>query len=142
MSCLQPCPQPARGDCVDAAGGQFDAVVASEVIEHVSNVPDFCASLVALTRPGGSVVVSTINRTNRSYAVAIIGAEQIMGLLPIGTHQWDRFITPGNRTLSIQDMTPELHPLHEDDELILESTVVSPHPTYSQSFHSELRLHT
>ena len=77
------------------AGATFDAVVASEVIEHVSNVPEFCASLVALTKPGGSLVISTINRTSRSYAVAIIGAEQILGLLPEGTHQWDRFITPG-----------------------------------------------
>lgn len=82
-----------------AAGAQFDAVVASEVIEHVSNVPEFCTSLVALTRPGGSIVVSTINRTNRSYAVAIVGAEQILGILPRGTHQWERFITPGRSTL-------------------------------------------
>lgn len=72
--------------------------MASEVIEHVSNVPEFCASLVALTKPGGSLVISTINRTYRSYAVAIIGAEQIMGLLPKGTHQWERFITPGKRS--------------------------------------------
>lgn len=77
------------------AGAMFDAVVASEVIEHISNVPEFCASLVALTKPGGSLVISTINRTSRSYAVAIIGAEQILGLLPEGTHQWERFITPG-----------------------------------------------
>ena len=84
---------------MDAAGVQFDAVVASEVIEHVSNVPEFCASLAALTRPGGSIVISTINRTNRSYAVAIVGAEQIMGLLPRGTHQWERFITPGEAIL-------------------------------------------
>ena len=81
------------------AGAHFDAVVASEVIEHVSSVPEFCASLVALTRPGGSIVISTINRTNRSYAVAIVGAEQIMGLLPEGTHQWERFVTPGRSTL-------------------------------------------
>ena len=77
------------------AGATFDAVMTSEVIKHVSNVPEFCASLVALTKPGGSLVISTINRTSRSYAVAIIGAEQILGLLPEGTHQWDRFITPG-----------------------------------------------
>ena len=80
------------------AGAEFDAVVASEVIEHVSNIPEFCASLVALTRPGGSTVVSTINRTNRSYAVAIVGAEQIMRLVPKGTHQWERFITPGEHS--------------------------------------------
>ncbi|CAL5228802.1 g12001 [Coccomyxa viridis] len=86
--------QNATAEQLQQQGAHFDAVVASEVIEHVSNVPEFCASLVALTRPGGSIVVSTINRTNRSYAVAIVGAEQIMGLLPKGTHQWERFITP------------------------------------------------
>lgn len=83
------------------AGATFDAVVASEVIEHVSNVPEFCASLVSLTAPGGSLVISTINRTNKSYVVAIVGAEHIMGLLPKGTHQWERFITPGDSLLPI-----------------------------------------
>ena len=83
------------------AGATFDAVVASEVIEHVSNVPEFCASLVSLTKSGGSLVISTLNRTNRSYAVAILGAEHIMGLLPKGTHQWKRFITPGDSLLPL-----------------------------------------
>ena len=73
--------------------------MASEVIEHVSNVPEFCASLVSLAKPGGSLVISTLNRTNTSYAIAIVGAEHIMGLLPKGTHQWERFITPGDSLL-------------------------------------------
>ena len=77
------------------AGLRFDAVVASEVIEHVDSVPGFCASLAALTRPGGGVVISTINRTPRSYALAIVAAEYVLGLVPRGTHQWERFVTPG-----------------------------------------------
>lgn len=77
------------------AGLQFDAVVASEVIEHVENVPEFCRSLATLTRDSGAVVVSTINRTAASYAVAIVGAEYLAQVVPRGTHDWSRFITPG-----------------------------------------------
>ena len=77
------------------AGLQFDVVVASEVIEHVENVPEFCRSLAALTRDSGAVVISTINRTAASYAVAIVGAEYLAQVVPRGTHDWSRFITPG-----------------------------------------------
>ena len=76
-------------------GLRFDAVVASEVIEHVDDVAGFCASLAALAEPGGGVVISTINRTLPSYALAIVAAEYVLGLVPKGTHQWERFITPG-----------------------------------------------
>ena len=82
----------AHGAC---AGRSFDGVIASEVIEHVDGVPAFCAALAGLARPGGGVVVSTISRTQRSYALAILGAEYLLGLVPRGTHQWERFITPG-----------------------------------------------
>ncbi|CAL8470929.1 g10471 [Coccomyxa elongata] len=75
-------------------GLQFDAVVASEVIEHVENVPAFCNSLAALTKDSGAVIISTINRTPASYAVAIVGAEYIAQVVPKGTHDWSRFITP------------------------------------------------
>ena len=77
-------------------GNSFDGVVASEVIEHVDSVPQFCVTLAGLARPGGGVVISTINRTQRSYAVAILAAEYVLGLVPRGTHQWERFITPGD----------------------------------------------
>lgn len=86
-----------------SAGLQFDAVVASEVIEHVENVPQFVKSLVALTRPGGTLVISTINRTAASYALAIVAAEQVLGMVLKGTHKWSKFITPGD--------TPYLHPM-------------------------------
>ena len=61
----------------------------------MDGVPQFCESLSALTKPGGGVVISTINRTQRSYALAIIAAEYVLGLVPKGTHDWQRFITPG-----------------------------------------------
>ncbi len=77
-----------------AAGESYDAVVCLEVVEHVPNVGAFIAMLSKLVRPGGALVLSTINRTIKSYALAIVAAEYILGWLPRGTHQWERFVTP------------------------------------------------
>jgi len=72
-------------------------VVASEVIEHVPDPERFCSSLAGLTVRGkGMAIVSTINRTPRSYAMTILGAERLLRLLPVGTHDWNKFITPGS----------------------------------------------
>jgi len=72
----------------------FDAVVALEVIEHVPDQPGFLCTLAGLLRPGGMVFVSTLNRTLRSLAVAKIGAEYVVRLLPAGTHDWRKFVKP------------------------------------------------
>lgn len=72
----------------------FDLVVSLEVIEHVPDPRAFVATLRHLLAPGGLLVVSTINRTLRSYALAIVGAEYVLRWLPAGTHQWERFVTP------------------------------------------------
>lgn len=77
---------------------QFDAVVCLEVVEHVPDPQAFIATCAALVRPGGLFITSTINRTLRAYALAIIGAEYILRWLPVGTHQWDRFVTPEELT--------------------------------------------
>lgn len=77
-----------------AAGHQFDAVLALEIIEHVADPKGFLSALSKLVRPGGLVIVSTLNRTAQSYALAILGAEYVMRLLPKGTHDWSKFITP------------------------------------------------
>ena len=77
------------------AGRTFDAVIASEVVEHVDDVRQFTKTLGALTRDKGLVVMSTLNRTMRSYLTAIIGAEQISRIIPPGTHTWTKFLTPG-----------------------------------------------
>ncbi len=77
-----------------AAGEVFDFVVCLEVVEHVPDVGAFLKACTALIRPGGMMVLSTINRNLKSYALAIIGAEYILGWLPRGTHQWERFVTP------------------------------------------------
>ena len=77
-----------------AEGAAFPVVTALEVIEHVADPAAFLRLLASLLAPGGLIVVSTLNRTLRSLAVAKIGAEYIARLLPAGTHDWRRFVTP------------------------------------------------
>ncbi len=83
-----------RAETLVDAGEVFDAVLAMEVIEHVPDVPAFIHVAARLARPGGLVLLSTINRTVKSYALAIVGAEYVLRWLPAGTHRWDRFVTP------------------------------------------------
>lgn len=79
-----------------AAGGtRFDAVVALEVIEHVADRARFAAALSACAAPGAAVFLSTLNRTPRSFLMAVVGAEYLLRLLPVGTHDWRMFVTPG-----------------------------------------------
>jgi len=73
---------------------QFDIVLAMEVVEHVTNVDDFVATCAAMVKPGGLMIAATLNRTMKSFALAIVGAEYILRWLPRGTHQWDKFVTP------------------------------------------------
>lgn len=70
----------------------FDAVVASEVIEHVNDQELFIKTCSQLTKPGGSLILTTINRTSRSGLLAIIGAEYILGVVERGTHDWNKFV--------------------------------------------------
>ena len=81
-------------EALAAAGERFDAVLALEIVEHVADPADFIATCAALTKPEGVMIVSTLNRTPKSFGAAIIGAEWIMRWLPKGTHEWHRFITP------------------------------------------------
>jgi len=76
------------------AGERFDAVLNMEVIEHVADPAAYLAACHALTRPGGLMICSTLNRNAKSYLMAIIGAEHVMRWLPKGTHEWSKFITP------------------------------------------------
>ncbi len=71
-----------------------DVVIASEVIEHVDALPDFCSSLVLATKPGGRIIISTLNRTSLAYLMAIVGAEHVLKIVPEGTHEWSKFVTP------------------------------------------------
>ena len=72
----------------------FDVVLAMEVVEHVRDMPQFVRTACGLVRPGGLFAASTLNRTLRSFALAIVGAEYILRWLPRGTHRWEQFVTP------------------------------------------------
>jgi 2-polyprenyl-6-hydroxyphenyl methylase/3-demethylubiquinone-9 3-methyltransferase len=84
----------ATAEALADAGETFDIVLAMEVVEHVADSRLFLESCAALVRPGGIFILSTINRTIKSYVYAILAAERVLRLLPRGTHQWDRFVTP------------------------------------------------
>lgn len=75
-------------------GEQFDIVLAMEIVEHVADPAAFVATCRTLLKPGGLMLMSTLNRTTKSFLAAIIGAEWIMRWLPKGTHDWAKFITP------------------------------------------------
>ena len=86
---------PLRPEALAAMGQKFDAVVALEVIEHVEDRAAFLGALAALAKPGGQVFLSTLNRTARSFLMAKVGAEYVLRMLPVGTHDWRMFVTPG-----------------------------------------------
>jgi 2-polyprenyl-6-hydroxyphenyl methylase/3-demethylubiquinone-9 3-methyltransferase len=73
---------------------KFDVILNLEVIEHVADVELFMQSCASLLKPNGIMIIATLNRTMKSYALAIIGAEYILNWLPKGTHKWEKFIKP------------------------------------------------
>ena len=77
-----------------AEGARFPMIIALEVIEHVPDPAAFVRVLAGLLEPGGVLVLSTLNRTRRSWIVAKFGAEYVLRMLPVGTHDWKAFITP------------------------------------------------
>jgi 2-polyprenyl-6-hydroxyphenyl methylase/3-demethylubiquinone-9 3-methyltransferase len=76
------------------AGETFDVVLAMEVVEHVADLAAFVRCCAGMVSPGGLMVTATINRTLKSFALAIVGAEYVLRWLPRGTHRWDKFVTP------------------------------------------------
>ncbi len=75
-------------------GEKFDVVLSLEIVEHVADINLFIKSACELLKPNGIIILSTLNRTVKSYALAIIGAEYIMRMLPVGTHTWSKFLRP------------------------------------------------
>jgi 2-polyprenyl-6-hydroxyphenyl methylase/3-demethylubiquinone-9 3-methyltransferase len=75
-------------------GERFDVVLSMEVVEHVADPDLFLKSVAALAKPGGLVIAATLNRTTKAFALAIVGAEYVLGWLPRGTHNWRKFLRP------------------------------------------------
>jgi len=84
------------------AGERFDIVLAMEVVEHVADVDLFVERCAEMVKPGGLMIVATLNRTLKSFALAIVGAEYVLGWLPRGTHRWDKFITPNELEIALE----------------------------------------
>jgi len=84
------------------AGESFDVVLAMEVVEHVADVGLFVDLTASMVKPGGLMFVATLNRTMKSFALAIVGAEYILRWLPRGSHQWDKFVTPNELEIAIE----------------------------------------
>lgn len=94
-----------RNDTIEslvAEGRRFDIVLAMEVVEHVADVQGFVSACCQAVKPGGLLVMATLNRTLRSYAMAIVGAEYVLRWLPRGTHDWQKFVTPDELSSAIE----------------------------------------
>lgn len=74
--------------------GAFDVAVTSEVLEHVREPEPFLRAVAALLRPGGALVLTTMDRTAAAFALAVLGAEYVARLVPPGTHDWAKFVRP------------------------------------------------
>jgi 2-polyprenyl-6-hydroxyphenyl methylase/3-demethylubiquinone-9 3-methyltransferase len=77
-----------------STGAQFDVVAALEVLEHVDGQPAFVETLASLVKPGGLLFLATLDRTPKSYLLAIVGAEYVLGWVPRGTHSYEKFVRP------------------------------------------------
>ncbi len=102
----------ATAGALAAAAEAFDVVLALEVVEHVADVAAFVDDCCRLVRPGGAMVMATLNRTPKAWLHAIVGAEHLMRWLPPGTHDWNKFVRPselaralGHGGLHIADIT-------------------------------------
>jgi 2-polyprenyl-6-hydroxyphenyl methylase/3-demethylubiquinone-9 3-methyltransferase len=85
------------------ANERFDVVLAMEVVEHVADMALFVSTCAAMVKPGGLMIAATLNRTLKSFALAIVGAEYVLRWLPRGTHQWDKFVTPRELESAIEN---------------------------------------
>jgi 2-polyprenyl-6-hydroxyphenyl methylase / 3-demethylubiquinone-9 3-methyltransferase len=90
-------------EALAAAGETFDVVLAMEVVEHVADLGAFIALAAALVKPRGLLFVATLNRTAKSFALAIVGAEYVLRWLPRGTHRWDKFVRPDELEAEIEE---------------------------------------
>jgi 2-polyprenyl-6-hydroxyphenyl methylase / 3-demethylubiquinone-9 3-methyltransferase len=85
----------AAAEALAGAGERFEVVLAMEVVEHVADVGLFVRCCSEMVKQGGLMIAATLNRTLKSFALAIVGAEYVLRWLPRGTHRWDKFVLPG-----------------------------------------------
>jgi 2-polyprenyl-6-hydroxyphenyl methylase/3-demethylubiquinone-9 3-methyltransferase len=90
------------------AGEQFDIVLAMEVVEHVSDVNLFVRRCAEMVKPSGFMILATLNRTRKSFALAIVGAEYVLRWLPVGTHDWKKFVTPDELEAALNSASMEV----------------------------------
>lgn len=88
----------------EEAPGHFDAVTCLEMLEHVPDPGSTVAACAKLVKPGGQVFLSTLNRTPKAYLLAVLGAEYVLNLLPRGTHDYRRFLKPGELARLCRDV--------------------------------------
>jgi 2-polyprenyl-6-hydroxyphenyl methylase / 3-demethylubiquinone-9 3-methyltransferase len=81
-------------EALKAAGETFDVILNMEVIEHVADPGRFLRDCAAMLKPGGLMIVATLNRTLKAFALAKVGAEYVLRWLPAGTHDWSKFLKP------------------------------------------------
>ena len=94
--------QHTTAEALGEAGDKFEAIVSMEVVEHVADVDAFLKSNMRLLAPGGVLILSTLNRTAKSFAFAIVGAEYVLRVLPRGTHDWRKFLKPSELAASLR----------------------------------------
>lgn len=102
----------ATAEALAAEGARFDAVLALEIVEHVADVDAFLAALAALMRPGGALIMSTLNRTPKSFGLAIVGAEYLLRWVPRGTHDWRKFVRPSELAGGLRRQGLEIDDVH------------------------------
>lgn len=115
-----------KAESTDSLKGQFDAVLALEIVEHVASVDKFVDEVVSLCKPGGLVIFSTLNRTPKSFALGIVAAEYILRWVPTGTHNWKKFVRPSELAAALRHAGAmpvdvkglRLHPLKNEFEIV------------------------
>jgi 2-polyprenyl-6-hydroxyphenyl methylase/3-demethylubiquinone-9 3-methyltransferase len=85
-----------------AQGNRFDVITTLEILEHVADIGSLMRAIATMLKPGGILILSTVNRTMKSYLSAVVAAEYILKWLPEGTHDWGRFLKPSELVAHIE----------------------------------------
>lgn len=93
-----------EAEALAASGARYDLVTALEIVEHVADVNVFLATAATLVKPGGLLILSTINRTPKARALAIVGAERVLKWAPEGAHEYEKLVTPDEIRAGASDL--------------------------------------